>query len=60
MGENREVGTMRIKIADMIYVLDIQNKNKHINQILDKYGMDRSSMDRVKIALQTGRWKVVG
>ncbi|NOZ77389.1 MAG: hypothetical protein GXO65_06990 [Euryarchaeota archaeon] len=50
---------MRMKIADMIYVLDLQNKNKHINATLAKYGLDPSSLKALKDALERGKWKVV-
>ncbi|NOZ77356.1 MAG: hypothetical protein GXO65_06800 [Euryarchaeota archaeon] len=29
-----------MKIADIIYILDIQNKNKHIDRVLAKYGVE--------------------
>jgi ABC-type dipeptide/oligopeptide/nickel transport system ATPase subunit len=59
-GKTREVDNMRINIADVIYVLDIQNKNKHINKKLEKYGMDKSSLKKIKAALEGGQWRVVG
>ena len=51
---------MRISISDMIYVLDIQNKNRHIDSVLKKYGADIASVDAMKDALKSGRWAVVG
>lgn len=52
--------TIRINISDMIYVLDIRNKNQHIDRTLDKYRIDKSSVGRIKTALEKGRWRVLG
>jgi hypothetical protein len=49
---------LKIKMADLIYVLDIQNKNPHVDRVLADYGLDRDTLKRVKAALERGRWKV--
>jgi hypothetical protein len=50
---------IRINIADMIYVLDIQHKNPHIDRVLARYGISNSMLDRIRKALEKGRWKVL-
>lgn len=51
---------MRMNISDIIYVLDIQNKNRHIESVLEKYGVDRGTVETMKDALKNGKWAVVG
>lgn len=49
---------MKIKIADMIYILNIQKKNKHIKRVMDKYGLDHSGLPTIEKALHKGRWRL--
>jgi hypothetical protein len=50
--------SIRMKIADIIYVLDIQNKNRNIDKVLAKYGVDESAVDKIKSVLYEGQWNV--
>jgi hypothetical protein len=50
--------TIRMKIKDIIYVLDLQNKNRNIDKVLAKYGVDESAVDRIKSVLYDGQWNV--
>ena len=47
---------MKIKIRDLIYILDIQNKNRNIEAVLVKYGLEHPR--DIKRALKAGRWAV--
>jgi len=51
--------TLRINIADVIYILDIQNKNPHVGRVLARYGLDGTMVKRLKAALERGSWKVL-
>ena len=47
----------RVKICDVIYMLDIQHKNTRINHVMAKYGIEDLAF--IKDALKAGRWDVV-
>jgi hypothetical protein len=50
--------TVRMKVADIIYVLNIQNKNSHVDKVLVKYGLGHACVGRIKAALEKGQWEV--
>jgi hypothetical protein len=58
-GKEEEVeGPLKIKVADILHLVDIQKKNKHPDKILTKYGLGKYSVNRIKTALKMGKWKV--
>jgi hypothetical protein len=59
-GRNVKVGqkSIRMKIKDIIYVLDIQNKNRKIPEVLAAYGLDMDQVEVLKGVLESGTWDV--
>lgn len=50
---------MKIKICDMIYLLDIQNRNTKTTEMMEKYGMEERQLRAVIDHLKAGKWHVV-
>lgn len=59
-GSNVKVGqkSIRMKIRDIIYILDIQNKNRKIPEVLANYGLDMDHIEALKGVLESGTWDV--
>lgn len=53
-----KIKDLKINIYDMIYILNLQKKNPHIDRVMAKYGIDENLAKDVKAALKRGKWKV--